>query len=142
MPRLQKRPREFRGDRFGLPGGPLTNPAKYSEAIEALVQALVRVRGVRSVVLFGSAARGTAPEDSDIDLFLDCEDSARDRVRRIAYGISDRTGVPFNLVFYGAHERTRFDTQFLDSILRNRRPRSESFLRSRLGTSTSSPFAS
>ena len=98
------------------------NPINHTEAIEAIVQGLGRVRGVRSVVLFGSAARGTATEDSDVDLFLDCEESARDRVRQIAYGISDRTGGPFNLVFYRPQERNRFDTQFLDSILRDGRP--------------------
>jgi len=98
------------------------NPPKHARAIEALREGLVGVRGVRSAILFGSSARGAATEESDVDVFLDCAEGARDEVRRLAYGISDRLGVPFSLVFYDEREREGFDSQFLDSILRHGRP--------------------
>ena len=41
------------------------------EQIQALVAPIARKYGLRAVYLFGSYARGTAREDSDIDLLID-----------------------------------------------------------------------
>ena len=97
------------------------NPPKISATVEAVRSQLNKIQGLRSLVLFGSVARGTAHEESDIDLLIDCEPEVRDRVRKTLYGLSDRLGVAFSPVFYDDSERHLFDTQFLESIVRHGR---------------------
>ncbi len=98
------------------------NPDRHEQVVEAARKALAPIRGVRSVVLFGSAARGTATEGSDVDLLIDCEEGSEDEVRRALYDLSDRFGVPVSPSFFREEERARLDTQFLESILRHGRP--------------------
>ena len=94
------------------------NPAKFAACLETVRRELRALSDVRSVVLFGSVARGTAREDSDIDLLIDCEPGVRDRVRKTLYRVGERFGVRFSPVFYRDSERRLFDTQFLESIVR------------------------
>ena len=97
------------------------NPAKFTAAVEAVRSQLNDIQGIRSLVLFGSVARGTAHGESDIDLLIDCDPEVRDRVRKTLYGLSDRLGVAFSPAFYRDSERQLFDTQFLESIVRHGR---------------------
>ncbi len=98
------------------------NSARHEQVVEAAQKALVSIRGVRSVVLFGSAARGMATEGSDVDLLIDCEEGSEDEVRRALYNLSDRFGIPLSPSFFHEEERAHLDTQFLESILRHGRP--------------------
>ncbi len=95
------------------------NPPRFDEAIEAARLRLVEISGVRSVVLFGSAARGSAQDESDIDLLIDCEKGSEDMVRDVLFDLNRRFDVTFSLVFYRESESHLFDTQFLESILRS-----------------------
>ena len=97
------------------------NLPKFDGAVEAARHALFPVHGVQSVILFGSAARGTATRDSDIDLFIDCSREAEDAVWKILNDLDDRFEVAFSPIFYRAEERDRFDKQFLESIVRHGR---------------------
>ena len=97
------------------------NPAKFAVAVEAVRAELQAIPGVTSVVLFGSVARGTAREESDVDLLIDCEPGVRDRARTALYRIGERYDVRFSPVFYREFERQLFDTQFLESIVRQGR---------------------
>ncbi len=97
------------------------NPAKFAAAVETVRTELRVLPGVASVVLFGSVARGTAQEDSDVDLLIGVAPEARDRVRRTLYRTGDRFGVRFSPVFYQDSELRLFDTQFLESIVRQGR---------------------
>lgn|GEM_PF-1797039 len=96
-------------------------PRRFAEAIRAAAQELSQVPGVRSVVLFGSAARGTAKEDSDIDLFIDCDRAAEDAAWKVLVGLDGRLHVEFSVMFYRPEEREAFDKQFLESIVRQGR---------------------
>jgi len=97
------------------------NPPRHERAIAAAGEALRRLAGVRSVVLFGSTARGTATEDSDIDLFIECTKRAEGRVRRLLHDLASQFDVPITPVFHrpGKYEGT--DEQFLESVLRHGR---------------------
>jgi len=96
-------------------------PAKFTAAIEAVRAELQALPGIGSVILFGSVARGTAHEESDVDLMIVCDHDVRDRARKILYRVGDRFGVTFSPVFYRDSERQLFDTQFLESIVRQGR---------------------
>jgi predicted nucleotidyltransferase len=98
-----------------------TTPTRHDEAIKAVPAALGGIRGVRSIILFGSTARGTAREDSDIDLFIDCDRASEDAVRQALHDMETRCDVDFSPAFYREAERDTFDTQFLESILRHGR---------------------
>ncbi len=97
------------------------NPARFTAAIEAVRAELKALRGIASVVLFGSLARGTAHEESDVDLLIECDPEVRDIVRKTLYRIGYRFDVTFSPVFYRDSERQLFDTQFLESIVRHGR---------------------
>ena len=97
------------------------NPPRFEEAIQASAQALAGVGGVQSVVLFGSAARDSATEESDIDLFIDCPPEAQDAAWKALLTLDRRFRVEFSPIFYRPEERERFDKQFLESIVRHGR---------------------
>ena len=97
------------------------NPAPFDAAVDAVQEQLRNIRGVTSLVLFGSVARGRAQEDSDIDLLIECDPESQDPARKVLYGLSGRFGMAFSPVFYRDSERHLFDTQFLESILRHGR---------------------
>lgn len=94
------------------------NPNRYEEAVEAAQDALVEMPAVRSVILFGSTARGTATEDSDIDLFIECDTKRERELERVLFHLGTRFDVVFTPVFYRRKELHRFDLQFLESIFR------------------------
>lgn len=98
------------------------NLAKHDGAVEAVREELAKVKGIWSVVLYGSVARGTATLESDIDLLVDCEGATEDEVRGILNRLADRLWhflQPCLLSHAGA---VAFDTQFLESILRHGQP--------------------
>ena len=97
------------------------NPPKFAEAIQAAARDLVQIPGVRSVVLFGSAAWGNATEDSDIDLFIDCDRDTEDRAWKALLNLDRQFHVRFSVIFYRPEEREAFDKQFLESIVRQGR---------------------
>src|SRR2546425_11347480 len=97
------------------------NPKGFNEAVDTVVHALRPVRGVKSVILFGSTARGTATADGDIDIFIECESRTEEGVRRILNDIDDRFGVAFSPIFFRAKDFHLFDKQFLESIVRHGR---------------------
>src|SRR3989475_7417109 len=57
------------------------NPPRFHEAVKAAQDLLAKMPAVRSAILFGSTARGSATEDSDIDLFIECNAEGRRRWR-------------------------------------------------------------
>lgn len=97
------------------------NPPTFDEAVQAAREQLRSIKGVRAVILFGSVARGTPEEESDIDLLVDCDKSVEEKARRVLYELGDRFDVRFGPVFYRESDRQLFDTQFLESILRSGR---------------------
>lgn len=93
------------------------NPPRFEEAIEDLRTHLPR-KEVRSAVLFGSASRGEATEDSDLDLLVVTRTSrAEERVLKAIRDIELRRRVRIGTVFARPALR-EVERQLLDSILR------------------------
>ena len=94
------------------------NPPRFHEAVKAAQDLLAKMPAVRSAILFGSTARGSATEDSDIDLFIECKAEREEEVTRALYGIEGVFNVRFGPTFFRQKDWRRFDFQFLESIFR------------------------
>ena len=97
------------------------NPPRFEEGIRAAARELAAVPGVRSAVLFGSAARGSATEESDIDIFIECSPDAEDPAWKVLLALDRQFDVEFSVIYYRPEQRDAFDKQFLESIVRQGR---------------------
>src|SRR5207302_596302 len=118
--RSRKGTQKLRSDRFHLRGGAGMNPPRFQAAIQAAARDLAPVPGVRSVVLFGSAARGSAAKRSDIDLFIDCDRDAEDAACSVLLALDGEFDVGFRRLFYRPGAREAFDEKIdaFDELLR------------------------
>ena len=94
------------------------NPPKIDRAIDALRKRLAREPQVQSAVLYGSCARGTAREESDVDVLLLVSGGRIDRLREAIHDIESAFDVNISPLVLRADEVDRLDRQFLDSVLR------------------------
>lgn len=97
------------------------NLTRFDRAVEEAQRVLAQLGTVRTLILYGSTARGTATEESDIDLFIECAEKNEESVSRTLYGLDKRFDVRFSPMFYQHEDWRRFDLQFLESIFRNGR---------------------
>ena len=95
------------------------NPPKIERAIRALKDRLAHEPAVRSAVLYGSAARKVAREDSDIDVLVLVSGGRVDRLRDGIHDIESAFDVRISPLVLRADEVGRLDRQFLDSVLRD-----------------------
>jgi len=98
------------------------NPPKIDRAINALSGLLAREPRVRSAILFGSCARGTARDDSDIDVLVLMSGRWVDRLREAIHDLESAYDVNVSPVVLREDEIDRLDRQFLDSVLREGTP--------------------
>ncbi len=94
------------------------NPPKIDRAIEALRGLVSGEPGVQSAILYGSCARGTAREDSDIDLLLLVSRGRADALREAIHDIESAYDVNVSPLVLRGDEVDRLDRQFMDSVLR------------------------
>jgi predicted nucleotidyltransferase len=94
------------------------NPPKIDRAIKVLRGLLAREPTVRSAILFGSCARGTARDDSDIDVLVLVSGRRVDRLREAIHDLESAYDVNVSPVVLREDEIDRLDRQFLDSVLR------------------------
>ena len=94
------------------------NPKRFDQAVEVAQKLLAKTPAVRSAILFGSAARGSATEESDIDLFIECDPETERKAARDLYDLGSEFDVRFAPLFFRRKEWRRFDLQFLESIFR------------------------
>ncbi len=94
------------------------NPERFDHAVEEAKKLLAKTPAVRTAILFGSTARGSATADSDIDLFIDCDWNREEEVARSLYRLGAEFGVRFSPIYFRRREWRRFDLQFLESIFR------------------------
>lgn len=95
------------------------NPPKIDRAIDALRERFSGKTGLRSAILFGSSARGTAREDSDIDVLLLVSGARIEKLRKEIHDIESAFDVNVSPMILEAREFRRLDRQFLDSVLRD-----------------------
>lgn len=97
------------------------NPKRFEEAVGATRETLAKMPAVRSAILFGSTARGSATEESDIDLFVECDWKQERKVSRVLSNLGSQFDVTMTPIFFRSKEWRRFDLQFLESIFRQGR---------------------
>jgi uncharacterized protein len=95
------------------------NPPKIDRAIEALRERFSRETEVRSAILYGSSARGTAREDSDIDVLVLVSRGRVDKLRNGIHDVESIFDVNVSPLVLEPDELDRLDRQFLDSVLRD-----------------------
>jgi uncharacterized protein len=80
-----------------------------SEMLVSVAERIIHLANPRLVILFGSQARGTASEDSDIDLLIIADRSSeeswsrRREIGRIRRGLPI-VGVPIDILFFTPDE--------------------------------------
>jgi predicted nucleotidyltransferase len=94
------------------------NPPNVDRAVQALKDLLSRTLEVESAVLYGSCARGTAREDSDIDVLVLVSTRRVGRLREAIHDIESAFDVNVSPLVLRAEEIHRLDRQFLDAVLR------------------------
>ncbi len=94
------------------------NPPKVDRAIDALKGVFAREPSVRSAILYGSCARGTAREDSDIDMLVLVSDGPVGKLREAIHDLESAHDVNISPVVLPVDDIDRLDRQFLDSVLR------------------------
>lgn len=93
------------------------NPPRFDEAIAGLRRTIPR-QAVKAVILFGSAARDEATEDSDLDLLvIPRSPRSEELVLRAIRGEEDRQDVPI-ATFVAGPTLHDLDRQLVESILR------------------------
>ena len=98
-----------------------------TEQIERIVAPIARLYGLPAVYLFGSYARGTATEKSDIDLLIDTRGTALKGLFALGSLYDDLHNAfnkPVDLVTIGALEQTPqmpSEADFRDNVLRERK---------------------
>jgi uncharacterized protein len=63
---------------------------------------LERMYGVKSIVIFGSVARGEAVETSDVDMLVEMEPATFDHYMDLKFELEDRLGITVDLVLLDA----------------------------------------
>lgn len=94
------------------------NTQKIDRAVEALRRLIKGERTVHSAVLYGSAARGTAEIESDIDVLILVSGEPADRLREAIHDIESAFDVNISPMILRPDEVDHLDRQFLDSVLR------------------------
>ncbi len=94
------------------------NPPRIDRAVAALKEILRGRSEVKSAILYGSCARGTAYEDSDIDVLVLASEGGAARLREEIHDIESEFDVNVSSMVLRPHEIEQLDRQFLDSVLR------------------------
>ena len=86
------------------------------EEIKKAASALCREFDVRRLDAFGSTARGSASESSDVDLLVEFNEPERDPARRffgLLHGLEDRLGCRVDLLTVGGLRNPCFKARAL-----------------------------
>ena len=95
------------------------NPPRFRACIEEITDYLSMRDEVEKAVIYGSAAMGTAGEESDLDLFLIAPKARHDQIAQRLFDIGARHGITVSPYTLTAGEIQGLDRQFLESIARD-----------------------
>ncbi len=94
------------------------NPPRIDRAVAALKEILHGRSEVESAILYGSCAKGTAREDSDIDVLVLVSEGSAARLREEIHDIESEFDVNVSSMVLRPQEIDQLDRQFLDTVLR------------------------
>lgn len=93
---------------------------KIEEPVRELRRRLARMKDVRAAIMFGSVARGTAAEDSDVDVFIVTPRENEERVLAELWAIERDLPVRISPLFADG-DFMDFDPHLLESLFRDGR---------------------
>ena len=95
------------------------NPPKFQACIEEIGDYLSGRDEVEKAVIYGSAALGTAGENSDLDLLIITPKARHDPIAQRLFDIGARHSITVSPYMLAAGEIPDMDKQFLESIARD-----------------------
>jgi len=95
------------------------NPAKFDSCLGDVQRYLEERREVKSVLVYGSVALGTAKPDSDLDLMIVAPRNHHEELARDLYRIGARHDVTVSPYLVERTELESLDPQFLESVTRD-----------------------
>ena len=95
------------------------NPTKFENCLRETVLYLEDRRDVKSVLLYGSVAVGTAGPESDLDLLIVSPRDSHEELALELYRIGARYDVTVSPYLVEPTELESLDPQFLESVLRD-----------------------
>ncbi len=96
------------------------NSPQIEAAIKKLEERLARLENVEAAILFGSAARGTATEDSDVDVMIVTPRENEEAVLEVIWAIEGDLPVRISPLFADG-DFEDFDPHLLESLFRDGR---------------------
>ena len=95
------------------------NPAKFGKCLREVKRHLEGRPEVKSALVYGSVAVGTAADESDLDLLMISPRNVHEEVARDLYLIGARHNVTVSPYLLEPGEIDRLDPQFLESVARD-----------------------
>ena len=95
------------------------NPAKFDNCLREVQRYVEDRREVKSALVYGSVAVGTAGAESDLDLLLVAPRHSHDVLAQDLYRIGARYDVTVSPYLVERTELERLDPQFLESVVRD-----------------------
>lgn len=95
------------------------NPLKFAECLRDVQRYLEERHEVKSAIVYGSVALGTARTDSDIDLMIVAPRDRHDELARDLYRIGGRYDVTVSPYLVERTGLESLDPQFLEAVARD-----------------------
>ena len=95
------------------------NPVKFENCLREARRYLEDRRDVRSALVYGSVAVGTAGPESDLDLLIIAPEDSHEELARDLYRIGARYDVTVSPYLVERTELEGLDPQFLESVVRD-----------------------
>ena len=95
------------------------NPSKFEDCLQEVRRYLTERRDVRSALVYGSVAVGTAGPDSDLDLLVVASRDGHAELARDLFRIGARHDVTVSPYLVEHAELETLDPQFLESVTRD-----------------------
>ncbi|MBI4416667.1 MAG: nucleotidyltransferase domain-containing protein, partial [Euryarchaeota archaeon] len=95
------------------------NPAKFDDCLREVQRDLENRREVKSALVYGSVAVGTAGAESDLDLLIVAPRDFHEELARDLYRIGARYDVTVSPYLVDRTELESLDPQFLESVARD-----------------------
>ena len=95
------------------------NPPKFKECLDEIELWVAGHRDIEMAVVYGSVARGTAVDESDLDILLVTPTKPHDSLAREIHLIGDRHDVAVALYIVKRGEIGGLDPQFVESVAKD-----------------------
>ncbi len=95
------------------------NEPRFDDCLEEVRKWVASRKDIETAIVYGSAARGTARAESDLDMFLVVRGDCQDVVANALYSIGNRFDVTISPYFVEHGDIAKLDRQFVESVTRD-----------------------